>query len=109
MSIVEKWKQIPGPVKLFSLKAVILFVAWKALYLLVLLPGRVLDKPLTYMIGVGTTKTLNAVSPSGGFWTAVGENPKRDGDRWVEESVMHINRFSERVFTLAFETAGETQ
>lgn len=101
MSIVEKWKQIPGPVRLFSLKAVILFAAWKTLYLLVLLPGRVLDKPLTYMIGVGTTRTLNAVSRSGGFWTAAGENPKKEGDRWVEEPVMHINQFSERVLSIA--------
>lgn len=101
MSIVEKWKQVPGAVKLFSLKAVILFIAWKALYLLVLLPGRVLDQPLTYMIGVGTTKTLNAVSRSGGYWTVAGVNPKRDGDTWVEEPVMHINRFRERVLSIA--------
>jgi exosortase/archaeosortase family protein len=101
MSIVAKWRQIPGPVKLFSLKAVILFVAWKALYLLVLLPGRVLDQPLTYMIGVGTTKTLNAVNPSGGYWTVAGVNPKRDGDTWVEERVMHINRFQDRVLSIA--------
>lgn len=101
MSIVGKWKQIPGPVKIFSLKAVILFVAWKTLYLLVLLPGRVLDKPLTYMIGVGTTKTLNAISHSGGFWTVAGENPKKDGDTWIEEPVMHINLFRERVLSIA--------
>jgi exosortase/archaeosortase family protein len=100
MSIVGKWKQVPGPVKLFVLKAVILFVAWKALYLLVLLPGRVLDKPLTYFIGVGTTRTLNAVS-SGGFWTVAGENPKKEGDTWVEEPVMHINLYRQRVLSIS--------
>jgi exosortase/archaeosortase family protein len=101
MSIVEKWKQIPGPVKIFSLKAVILFITWKALYLLVLLPGRVLDQPLTYMIGVGTTRTLNAVSHSGGYWTVAGVNPKKEGDTWVEEPVMHINLDRQQVLSIA--------
>jgi exosortase/archaeosortase family protein len=100
-SIVEKWRQVPGSVKSFSLKAVLLFIAWKALYLLVLLPGRVLDKPLTYVIGVGTTKTLNAVSHSGDYWTVAGVNPKKDGDTWVEEPVMHINRYDQRVLSIA--------
>ena len=40
--------QIPGPVKSFLVKAAVLFLGWKVVYLIFLLPGRVLDKPLTY-------------------------------------------------------------
>jgi exosortase/archaeosortase family protein len=57
--------RIPKPVSQFLLKAAILFVAWKAVYLLFLLPGRVLDKPLTYVIGKGTAATLRLLNPSG--------------------------------------------
>ena len=101
LSIGKKWKQIPETVKLFSLKALLLFTGWKVLYLLVLLPGRVLDKPLTYMIGAGTTRTLNFVSPSGKYWTAPGTNPKWNGDAWVEEPVMQINLDQERILSIA--------
>lgn len=100
MKIAEKWNQIPGPVKLFLLKAVALFVVWKTLYLLVLLPGRVLDGPLTYMVGVGTAKTLNVASRSGVYSTVPGVNPKKDGNTWIEEPVMHIYLGQERVLSI---------
>jgi exosortase/archaeosortase family protein len=57
--------RIPKPVSQFLLKAAILFVAWKAVYLLFLLPGRVLDRPLTYVIGKGTAAALRLLNPSG--------------------------------------------
>jgi len=59
--------RIPKPVKEFLLKATILFVAWKAVYLIFLLPGRVLDKPLTYFIGKGTAATLRLFNHSGNY------------------------------------------
>jgi exosortase/archaeosortase family protein len=57
--------RIPKPVSQFLLKAAILFVAWKAVYLLFLLPGRILDKPLTYVIGKGAAAALRLLNPSG--------------------------------------------
>jgi exosortase/archaeosortase family protein len=42
-------------------------VAWKAVYLIFLLPGRVLDKPLTYFIGKGTAAALRLFNPSGNY------------------------------------------
>jgi exosortase/archaeosortase family protein len=65
-----RFNRIPKPVRGLLLKAAILFVAWKAVYLLFLLPGRVLDKPLTYAVGKGTAATLSLFNPSGDY-TAV--------------------------------------
>ena len=60
----NRWNQIPGSVRSFLLKAILLFVAWKAVFLLFLSPSRVLDGPLTRFTGVCTTSTLNIFSPS---------------------------------------------
>jgi exosortase/archaeosortase family protein len=62
MTLSDKWHAIPNPVKAFLLKATVMFVVWKAVYLLFLLPGRILDKPLTYIIGKGTAASLNLIS-----------------------------------------------
>lgn len=103
MTIPGYWKQVPTPVRSFLLKAVIFFVAWKVLYLLVLQPGRVLDRPLTYMVSAGTVKTLNLVTGSHDFWTAPGMNPKKDGNTVVgePEAVMQIFLSKERVLSIA--------
>ena len=66
-NVSSVWKQIPKTVRVFFGRALVLFVGWKAIYLIFLLPGRVLDGPLTYSVGVLTTKTLNAFSPTHSF------------------------------------------
>src|ERR1700748_2442598 len=98
MTISQKLKEVPGPVKLFLLKAVLLFVVWKALYLLVLLPGRIVDRPLTRAVSVCTTGVLNWLGGSGTYSTSEGLNPKRDGE--TQEEVMHIFRGKERVLSV---------
>ena len=65
--ISKGWSQIPKTVRIFFLKACLLFILWKTIYLLFLLPGRVLDGPLTYSVGVLTTKTLNVFNHSRDF------------------------------------------
>jgi exosortase family protein XrtF len=59
---LTKWHQIPAPVKQFLLKAVIMLVVWKIIYLGLLLPGRILDAPLTNSVGRLTTWGLNLVT-----------------------------------------------
>jgi exosortase family protein XrtF len=54
--------KIPGPVRSFFTKALILFIIWKAAYLLFLLPHRTLDEPLTRWVGMSTTRLLNVFS-----------------------------------------------
>jgi len=59
-----RWGSIPRPVTLFFARALAFFLAWKILYLLWLLPTRVLDEPLTRLVGVSTAAMLNL--PAGG-------------------------------------------
>lgn len=67
MWVIDRWNGIPRPVRDFLLKASIVFVVWKLVYLLFLLPGRILDGPLTRAVGAGTAETLNAVTSSHSF------------------------------------------
>jgi exosortase family protein XrtF len=53
--------RIPRPVIIFFIKAFLLFVVWKALYIFLLLPGRVLDKPLTRFVGNATVGAMNII------------------------------------------------
>src|ERR1700754_1191957 len=53
---------IPRQILVFLIKALILFVAWKGLYLIVLKPRRTLDGPLTHFTGFTTMKALNLFS-----------------------------------------------
>src|ERR1700730_1712566 len=72
MIIFRKWKQIPRAVYLFFIRVFVLFIVWKSIYLYFLLPKRVLDGPLTYTVGLGTTKTLNFLTHSKDFATSRG-------------------------------------
>jgi exosortase/archaeosortase family protein len=90
MGISEKWKQIPVQVKLFLLKAAILFAIWKLLYLLVLLPNRTLDEPLTYSIAANTAGTLNLFS-EGQLYSVKSE---------INQTVLDGLPFSEKVVNI---------
>lgn len=98
MNISEKWKQIPRPVKSFLWKAMAIFIIWKALYLSILVPNRVLDRPITDAVGVSTARTLNFFSRPADYSTRPGVNVKQDGER---EDVMVISRGQERVLSIA--------
>ena len=98
MNISEKWKQIPGPVKTFLWKSMAIFIVWKVLYLSILVPNRVLDRPITDAISVGTAGTLNFFSKAPDYTLKPGVNVKKDGER---EDVMVISRGKERVLSIA--------
>lgn len=66
-SIYNDLGKIPKPILNASLKALFLFLLWKAIYLLLLLPTRMLDKPLTDAVGNQTVKVLNLVHGTQGF------------------------------------------
>jgi exosortase family protein XrtF len=65
----DKWNKVPVAVKRFIFKAFIILLVWKVLYLVFLLPARVLDKPLTYSVGVATTWLLNTYTSSSDYST----------------------------------------
>jgi exosortase/archaeosortase family protein len=52
-------KQLPSEVKTFLWRAVALFIGWKLLYILVLIPNQVPDAWLVRQLGNGTAYSLN--------------------------------------------------
>lgn len=58
---------IPRSVNLFFLKAFLLFIFWKTIYLFFLQPKRILDKPLTLSVATLTKDALNLISRPGTF------------------------------------------
>jgi exosortase/archaeosortase family protein len=89
--IKEGWKRIPIQVKLFLLKGILLFIGWKLLYLLLLLPNRTLDRPLTATVAISTAKTLNffARSPNYSVNSEIFNKPMDDGST-LPEPVMQL-------------------
>ncbi|HEV3327223.1 MAG TPA: exosortase/archaeosortase family protein [Puia sp.] len=100
MILSDKWNQVPKPVKAFLLKAITVFVVWKAVYLLFLLPGRVLDKPLTYVIGKGTAASLNLISRPADYTATSTIHAKEFGNEGTEP-VMAIRRGRDTVLSIA--------
>lgn len=60
----EKFQTIPPEVRTFLLRAFVLFVLWKSVYLLFLAPSRLLDRPLTKGVGANSAWLLNIVNPT---------------------------------------------
>lgn len=58
-SLKEQYGKIPGAVKTFLFRALLLFIGWQLLYHLVLQPKRVPDDFLTHATAVATVKTLS--------------------------------------------------
>ena len=78
-----KLEQIPSSVKSFLIKGFLLFIGWKLIYLLFLLPSRLLDKPLTEFTAKNTAHTLNLVTHSSNY-TIKNEIDKYDADGVLE-------------------------
>ena len=97
------WENIPRPVRSFLLKSVILFAVWKILYLSLLLPYRILDRPLTRFVGTGASRTLNLISWSKDFSAAdaVNNSPPQPGEPATPEKVMAVRFHDERVLSVA--------
>jgi len=66
---LHKWKQVPKPVKQFLLRGIGILILWKFIYLYFLLPGRVIDAPLSYNVCISTSNTLNLLTGSTAYST----------------------------------------
>ena len=66
---LSAWNKVPVAVKRFIFKAFAILLIWKVLYLVFLLPTRLLDKPLTYSVGTATTWLLNTYTRSSDYST----------------------------------------
>lgn len=92
---------IPRPVLSFLVKAIVLFVTWKILYLGFLLPKRILDEPLTRGIGFSTVTVLNLL-PGEKLYSGhlIADTANIDGVVF-RGSVVGIYRGTERTLTVA--------
>jgi exosortase family protein XrtF len=66
---IKKWNKVPVGVKQFLLRALIILIAWKVLYLAFLLPTRLLDKPLSYSVAKSSAWLLNFCTRSADYST----------------------------------------
>ena len=64
----SKWKKVPVAVRQFILRALAILISWKILYLVFLLPTRVLDKPLSHSVANGTSWLLNKYTNSTAYY-----------------------------------------
>lgn len=76
---IEKWKSIPVPVRSFLIKGLIIFLVWKAIYSFFLLPDRVIDGPLTNMVGNHVVTLLNKMAHGEPF------NPREESKSFIYE------------------------
>ncbi|HEY4208413.1 MAG TPA: hypothetical protein VGM31_16420 [Puia sp.] len=74
----------PRGIIIFFIKAAVLFVIWKSLYLLWLRPQGTLDAPLTYAVGTSTIGLLNFFSGHDDF-KGVRSFPKDGAEDATEE------------------------
>lgn len=81
----------------------VLFIAWKAIYLAILLPNRVLDRPLTYAVTIGTVGTLNGAGRSHDYAAISATHPKKDADGRTTgwEDTMDIYSHQVRALSIA--------
>ncbi len=67
------WNKIPVAIKQFILRIVIILITWKVLYLVFLMPTRILDKPLSQSVASNAAWILNIFTHSTDY-TAKSEN-----------------------------------
>jgi exosortase/archaeosortase family protein len=91
---------VPLVVRSFLIKAVLLFIGWKLVYLLWLMPRGILDTPLTHAVGSATVATLNVFG--GGRFSGVEgwETQQVDGGE-VSGSVVDIYYRGENTLRVA--------
>ena len=55
------YSQLPTQISKFLRNALLIFIIWKSIYLIVLLPNRTIDDPLTSMVGTQSVWLLNTI------------------------------------------------
>lgn len=81
--IVQSIQQLPKEAKSFLSRCLLLFVAWKLLYILVLIPNEVPDSWLVKQLGNGTATFLNSYYHTDLFTVVNTLRKKQYGNDWV--------------------------
>ena len=101
MEILKKLTPIPWGVKSFLFKALLLFIAWKVLYLVFLYPKRIVDAPLTLVVANGTASTLNLISSESPY-TVTHESDQTELAGTIQtEELETINFHNEKTLSIA--------
>lgn len=66
--IRSAWSEIPKPILKFALKGLIIFIIWQIIYTNFLKPNRILDKPITFLIGNSTILLLQKTYSTDTFY-----------------------------------------
>jgi exosortase family protein XrtF len=90
----------PRGIIVFFIKAAVLFVIWKSLYLLWLRPQGLLDAPLTSAVGASTVGLLNLFSHHDAF-KGVRSFPKDDEEGAEPGGVVDVYRNGENTLRIA--------
>ena len=68
IQIKTAWNEIPKPIKKFALRGLLIFILWETIYISFLEPNRIVDKPLTEMVGNLTVWGLDKIYPNHEFY-----------------------------------------
>lgn len=98
--IKEGLGEMPRTVKIFLLKAFILFIVWEGIYLGFLQKDRIIDGPLTNLTGELTAKSLDFFYPSSHFYTQNIQN-KEFIDGWIYTDKSVVWRDEQRLIGIA--------
>lgn len=89
--IINSIQQLPKEAKVFLGRALLLFVAWKILYILVLIPNEVPDSWLVKQLGKATASFLNVYYHTDSFNTENTLRRKLYGNDWVPVTYSTVN------------------
>jgi exosortase/archaeosortase family protein len=62
--IIDGFNEMPSQLRKFLKRAILIFILWELIYLFLLLPNRIIDKPLTNFTANLTCKLLNSYYPN---------------------------------------------
>jgi exosortase family protein XrtF len=88
-SISERWRGIPRELRIFLLRALGLFIAWKCLYLFLLAPDGRLDAALTKEVAENTAGIFNMAYGTESFYAE-----KENADNPAEEKGIRTTKYA---------------
>jgi exosortase family protein XrtF len=90
--IKQSFSQLPKEVKQFLMKATILFIGWKLVFILVLIPNEIPDAWLVRQLGKGTAFTLNTFYGTAEFNSVATVRRRIYGNDEINATLASVNR-----------------
>jgi exosortase/archaeosortase family protein len=77
------FSKVPAEVRTFLIRATLLFIVWKSVYILLLIPNQIPDAPLVRWLGDGTAVMMNILYTTDSFYAVHTEREKVYGSDTV--------------------------